>query len=128
MNFDDLDRFMRRFETEHDHCVLPGIFMAARLDGRGFHRLTKEIHPFDAPFDERFRDHMIAVVEHLMNGDFQIVYGTRKAMKFRSCFIATRRHSRANCASCIPFWPARRAPCFPCAWAARPASIAASAN
>src|SRR5688500_14803201 len=43
MKFDDLDAKMRRFETAHDHCVLPGIFMVARIDGRGFTRLTKEV-------------------------------------------------------------------------------------
>lgn len=75
MKFDDLDAKMRRFETAHDHCVLPGLFMVARLDGRGFTRLTKETHQFEAPFDERFRDHMAATVQHLMNGSFRIVYG-----------------------------------------------------
>jgi tRNA(His) 5'-end guanylyltransferase len=75
MNFDDFDTKMRRFETAHDHCVLPGIYMVARLDGRSFSRLTKEIYKFEAPFDMCFRDHMIAVVEHLMNGNFEFVYG-----------------------------------------------------
>ncbi|GHT85056.1 guanylyltransferase [Betaproteobacteria bacterium] len=75
MNFDDFDTKMRLFETAHDHCVLPGIYMVARLDGRSFHRLTKEIYQFEAPFDVRFRDHMVAVVEHLMNGNFEFIYG-----------------------------------------------------
>lgn len=75
MKFDDLDAQMRVFETAHDLCVLPGIFMVARLDGRGFTRLTKEIHQFEAPFDERFRDHMIATAEHLMNCGFRAIYG-----------------------------------------------------
>lgn len=75
MKFDDLDARMRVFETAHDHCVLPGLWMVARIDGRSFTRLTKEILKFDAPFDERFRDHMIATVEHLMNCGFRVVYG-----------------------------------------------------
>jgi len=75
MKFDDLEAKMRRFESAHDHCVLPGIYMVARLDGRGFTRLTKELHAFEAPFDERFRDHMVATVEWLMNADFRVVYG-----------------------------------------------------
>lgn len=75
MKFDELDVKMRRYETSHDHCVLPGLFMVARLDGRGFTRLTKEVHSFEAPFDVRFRDHMIATVEHLMTGGFRFVYG-----------------------------------------------------
>ena len=43
MKFDDLDAKMRVYETSHDYCVLPGLFMFARLDGRGFTRLTKEL-------------------------------------------------------------------------------------
>lgn len=33
--------------------------MVARIDGRGFTKLTKERHDFARPFDERFRDLMI---------------------------------------------------------------------
>lgn len=75
MKFDELDQKMRVFETAHDHCVLPGLYMVARLDGRSFTRLTREIHHFAAPFDERFRDYMIATTEHLMNCGFRVLYG-----------------------------------------------------
>src|SRR5215475_14364725 len=76
MKFDDLDKKMRQFETSHDFCVLPGIFMVARIDGRSFTRLTKEVHRFEAPFDERFRDMMLATAEHLMAGcGFDVTYG-----------------------------------------------------
>lgn len=75
MKFDDLDRKMRIYETNHDHSVLPGLYMAARLDGRNFTRLTKEVHNFRRPFDEEFRDHMVATVERLMNCGFRILYG-----------------------------------------------------
>ncbi len=75
MKFDELDGKMRVFETAHDHCVLPGIYTVARLDGRGFTRLTKEIHNFEVPFDTRFRDAMVETVEHLMNCCFPVVYG-----------------------------------------------------
>lgn len=40
MKFDDLDKKMRVFETTADLCVLPSMFMVARLDGRSFTRLT----------------------------------------------------------------------------------------
>ena len=56
MKFDELDSKMRVFETANDRCVLPGVHIVARIDGRGFTRLTKEMHAFDAPFDVRFRD------------------------------------------------------------------------
>ena len=75
MRFDDLDVMMRVFETAHDHCVLPGLYIVARLDGRDFTRLTKELQPFDRPFDARFRDLMIATTEHLMTCGFQVIYG-----------------------------------------------------
>jgi tRNA(His) guanylyltransferase len=38
MKYDDLDKKMRVFETAADLCVLPGMFMVARLDGRSFVR------------------------------------------------------------------------------------------
>ena len=75
MKFDDLDKRMRVFETAHDHCVLPGLFIVARLDGRGFTRLTKDVHTFEAPFDKRFRDHMVATASHLMDCGFNLIYG-----------------------------------------------------
>ncbi len=75
MKFDDLDTKMRVFETAHDHCVIPGLWMVARLDGRGFTKLTKEKVAFEAPFDVRFRDLMLDTVEHLMNCGFNVVYG-----------------------------------------------------
>jgi len=75
MKFDELDTRMRVFETAHDHCALPGLYLVARLDGRGFTRLTKEVHPFEAPFDERMRDLMTATVTHLLGCGFRIAYG-----------------------------------------------------
>jgi tRNA(His) guanylyltransferase len=76
MKFDDLDQKMRVFETSNDLCVLPGVYMVARLDGRSFTRLTKEVQPFEAPFDVRFRDLMVETAEHLMCGcGFNVVYG-----------------------------------------------------
>ena len=75
MKFDELDAGMRVFETAHDHSVLPGIYMVARIDGRNFTRLTKEVHKFEAPYDERFRDMMIETTAHLMNCGFRSLYG-----------------------------------------------------
>lgn len=75
MKFSDLDLKMRVYETAADLCVLPGIYMVARLDGRSFTRLTKEVCGFEAPFDERFRDLMVTTVESLMNCGFRVTYG-----------------------------------------------------
>ena len=63
------------YETAHDMCVLPGINMVARIDGRNFTRLTKDICQFEAPFDVRFRDLMIETVKHLMTCGFNVIYG-----------------------------------------------------
>lgn len=74
MRFDELDKKMRVFETAHDHAVLPDLFMVARVDGRGFTRLTKEIHKFEAPYDPRFRDYMLVTAQHLMAVGFRVIY------------------------------------------------------
>ena len=75
MKFDELERKMRVYEQSLDQTVLPEIYMVARIDGRNFTKLTKEICQFDTPFDERFRDHMISSVKHLMECGFRVVYG-----------------------------------------------------
>ena len=75
MNFNFLDTHMRQFETNHDVVVLPGIWMVARLDGRTFTKLTKDILNFERPFDIQFRDFMVETVEHLMQIGFRIVFG-----------------------------------------------------
>ena len=75
MKFDDLDSQMRVYENSADYCVLPGIYIAARLDGRNFTRLTKEAGNFEAPFDIRFRDLMVETTKHLMNCGFKVIYG-----------------------------------------------------
>ena len=75
MKFDDLDKKMRVFETAHDFCVLPNMYMVARIDGRSFTKLTKEKHQFEAPFDVRFRDFMVETVKHLMICGFNVIYG-----------------------------------------------------
>jgi tRNA(His) guanylyltransferase len=75
MKFDELDEKMRVYETAFDQCAVPEMFLVARIDGRSFTRLTRETHQFNAPFDERFRDLMVATTEHLMQCGFRIVYG-----------------------------------------------------
>ena len=75
MNFDKLDKIMRVYETNSDQCVLPGIYMVARIDGRSFSRLTKEVCRFEAPYDERFRNMMVETVKHLLQCGFRVIYG-----------------------------------------------------
>ena len=66
---------MRVYETAHDHCVLPHMHMVARIDGRSFSHLTRVAQAFDAPYDVRFRDHMVATLQHLMGCGFAVIYG-----------------------------------------------------
>lgn len=75
MKFDNLDDKMRVYETSQDRCIVPGMYIIARIDGRGFTRLTKEVHQFEAPFDEKFRDLMVETVKHLMDCGFNVIYG-----------------------------------------------------
>ncbi len=75
MKFDDFDKLMRVYETSHDHVVMPYMYMVARIDGRGFTKLTKEVHQFEAPFDLQFRDMMVETVKHLMDCGFNVLYG-----------------------------------------------------
>lgn len=75
MNFEELDRKMRRFEQSLDQIIWPEIYMVARADGRNFTRLTKETCQFEAPFDVIFRDAMVETTKHLMECGFRIVYG-----------------------------------------------------
>ena len=75
MKFDDLDKKMRVYETAQDRVVPPEIFMVARIDGRCFTRLTKEVHNFESPFDLKFRDYMTETTVHLMNCGFRVIFG-----------------------------------------------------
>ncbi|MCR4563676.1 MAG: guanylyltransferase [Clostridiales bacterium] len=75
MNFEELDLKMRKYEQSIDQTVLPELYITARIDGRNFSRLTKEICDFEAPFDEKFRDMMVETVRQLMQCGFRVIYG-----------------------------------------------------
>lgn len=101
MKFDDLDKKMRVYETTHDFSVLPGMYMVARIDGRNFTRLTKELHDFEKPFDVRFRDYMIETVKHLMVCGFNVIYGYTESDEISLLFhpqedAYSRKHRKFN--------------------------------
>lgn len=75
MKFDDMDKKMRVYERSIDQVIPPQTYLVARLDGRNFTRLTKEVCQFEAPFDVRFRDMMVNTVKHLMQCGFRVIYG-----------------------------------------------------
>jgi tRNA(His) guanylyltransferase len=91
MKFDELDKKMRVFETATDLCVLPGMFMIARLDGRGFTRLTKEVCDYEVPFDVRFRDLMVATTESLMTCGFRVLYAYTESDEISLLFDPTEQ-------------------------------------
>lgn len=101
MKFDDLDSKMRVYETANDVCVLPEMYMVARIDGRSFTKLTKDVHQFQAPFDERFRDYMVETVKHLMNCGFNVIYGFTESDEISLLFdfnetTFSRKHRKYN--------------------------------
>jgi tRNA(His) 5'-end guanylyltransferase len=50
--------------------------MVARIDGRSFSRLTHVTEGFDAPYDARFRDCMVATLVHLVTScGFSVLFG-----------------------------------------------------
>lgn len=75
MNFEELDNKMRIYEQSIDQFIFPEMYLVARLDGRNFSRLTKEICHFETPFDEHFRNMMVNTVKQLMDCGFRVVYG-----------------------------------------------------
>jgi tRNA(His) 5'-end guanylyltransferase len=75
MKVDDLDKKLRIYETSHDLCVLPELYIVARIDGRSFSKLTKKKHKFKLPFDDLFKDYMVETTIHLMNCGFNVIYG-----------------------------------------------------
>lgn len=74
MKFKELDAKMRVYEEAHDHCVLPGVYIVARLDGRNFTRLTKETLALRRPFDKRFQTAMGLTAAHVMGCGFRTTY------------------------------------------------------
>ncbi len=101
MKFEELDEKMRVYETAHDVCVLPGMYMVARIDGRNFTRLTKSGQAFEAPFDERFRDLMVETTAHLMRCGFNVIYGYTESDEISLLFhpeeaVFSRKHRKYN--------------------------------
>lgn len=74
MKLNDLDRELRNYEQTTSRPVPLGQQIVARLDGRGFTRLTKKDLDFETPFDPRFHLAMVETARHLMGCGFRIPY------------------------------------------------------
>lgn len=66
---------MRAIENARDTFADPNATLVARIDGRSFTRLTKELLDLDRPFDIKMRDWMLTTVEHLMQCGFRVKFG-----------------------------------------------------
>ena len=74
MKFDVFDKYMRKYEQSIDQTISADNYMIARLDGKGFSKLTKEQLELKKPFDEKFRNCLVEAVKFLFNSAFEIVY------------------------------------------------------
>lgn len=74
MNLRELDVKMRAFEADDNTVVPSGLYLVARLDGRGFGRLAREVFGFAGPYDADYRDHMVAATEELMRSGMHVLY------------------------------------------------------
>jgi len=72
MKFDELETSLRSYEAAHDRRIPSGVQIVARLDGRSFSRLTKELMDYEAPYDARFRDAMVVAMKRLMDCGFRV--------------------------------------------------------
>ena len=76
MSFESTDRRMRIYETAHDHCVLPGVHMVARIDGRSFSQLTRRTLAITEPYSLTIRDAMTETLRHLVvDAGFTVLFG-----------------------------------------------------
>jgi len=71
---EQLEAYLRGFEMALEHTLPTESRVVARLDGRGFTRLTRQVCGFDTPFDERFRDLMAETCRHLFGCGFNILF------------------------------------------------------
>jgi len=75
MKPENFETYMRSYETLGDEPLPADVYVVARLDGRNFTRLTKELYGFECPFDITFRDLMVKTLSHLMQCGFRTVFG-----------------------------------------------------
>lgn len=70
MTFHELEELMRNIENAREGELSADSYIIARLDGRGFSKLTKA--HFEKPFDERFHRLMVETMRHLMEREPEI--------------------------------------------------------
>lgn len=74
MKKDDFDKKMKEFE-DFDQKILKNIWIVARLDGRGFNKLTQKMK-CEKPFDDLFQQAMGKIIRTIMiESGVKIIYG-----------------------------------------------------
>jgi tRNA(His) 5'-end guanylyltransferase len=91
MQFDDLDERLRVFERIGDEPLPTEGHLLARLDGRGFTKLTKGRLELAKPFDPSFRDVMVATARHLMHSSLEVLYAYTQSDEISLWFAPEER-------------------------------------
>ena len=105
----DFEVRMRQIEDRHERHVAPEAYLVARLDGRAFHTLTKDLG-VEKPFDAGFRDAMINAAKHVMQSGFNTAYAFVQSDEISVLFDALDATSAGATRNSSAFWPGRPAP------------------
>lgn len=91
MKFDDLEARFRALEAANDARLPDAKWIVARLDGRGFTRLTKRSLDLQKPFDSRFHGAMRATVAHGCECGFSVRLAFSQSDEISLLFDPTER-------------------------------------
>lgn len=91
MKFDDLEARFRALEACSDARLPDSKWIVARLDGRGFTRLTKRSLDLQKPFDARFHEAMKRTVAHGCECGFAVRLAFSQSDEISILFEPTER-------------------------------------
>ncbi|RYX86842.1 guanylyltransferase [bacterium] len=91
MKFEELEGRFRELESLHVEKLSFEGWTIARLDGRGFTRLTKHSLELEKPFDVRFHEAMKATVAHLCDCGFAVRLAYSQSDEISLLFELTER-------------------------------------
>lgn len=92
MKFEELEARFRAIEGQEEEKVAFGGRIIARLDGRGFTRLTKRSLDLEKPFDPRFHEAMKTTVAHLCGCGFAVRFAYSQSDEISLLFEPTERN------------------------------------
>ncbi len=91
MKFEELEARFRALESQNDARLPDDKWIVARLDGRGFTRLTKRSLELEKPFDLRFHEAMKTTVAHLFECGFSVRLAFSQSDEISLLFDQTER-------------------------------------